>query len=80
MQLPLTATKISLTPKAPYKAHRYENVLPALSTHDGIFWGLGLHPLVGVAVDAAEHLVGQVLQPRHEGDAEERAESEAKSR
>ena len=28
------------------------------------------------AVDAAEHLVGQVLQPRHEGDAEQRAQSE----
>src|SRR5271165_5224539 len=32
--------------------------------------------VVGGAIDAAEHLVWQVLQPRHEGDAEQGAQAE----
>ena len=32
--------------------------------------------IIGGAIDAAEHLVWQILQPRHEGDAEQGAQAE----
>lgn len=32
--------------------------------------------VIRAAIDPAEHLVGQVLQPRHEGDAEQGAQTE----